>query len=391
MTTKSISELLTRYYNNECTPEEEARVNEWFAEHGSATTSFEQMDAEAQQVWVNALFTDITAANALKTPTPKVLKKRLWPRIAAAAAVLIGIGIGLYVVSHESEQDRVISYANTIHPAKNAATLKLADGKVISLNESKTGIVIDIAALTYDDGTAVVLNSAAEKQLQSEADEKAGNLTVSTPTGRQYQLILPDGSKVWLNASSALTFPTIFSAKGNRMITLIGEAYFEVAKDKSRPFIVKTNTQEVKVLGTHFNINSNHSTVRTTLLEGSIAVSPLGYVNGQEGLALSSAAVLLKPGEQAVQKSGKIEVISVDTEQAVSWKDGWFYFKSASLSEVLNEAAKWYDLKITYKSDVPADRFTGKVPRTASLGMFIKVLQLSDVKFKLEGRNMIID
>lgn len=391
MTTKSISELLTRYYNNECTPEEEARVNEWFAEHGSATTSFEQMDAEAQQVWVNALFTDITAANALKTPTPKVLKKRLWPRIAAAAAVLIGIGIGLYVVSHESEQDRVISYANTIHPAKNAATLKLADGKVISLNESKTGIVIDIAALTYDDGTAVVLNSAAEKQLQSEADEKAGNLTVSTPTGRQYQLILPDGSKVWLNASSALTFPTVFSAKGNRMITLIGEAYFEVAKDKSRPFIVKTNTQEVKVLGTHFNINSNHSTVRTTLLEGSIAVSPLGYVNGQEGLALSSAAVLLKPGEQAVQKSGKIEVISVDTEQAVSWKDGWFYFKSASLSEVLNEAAKWYDLKITYKSDVPADRFTGKVPRTASLGMFIKVLQLSDVKFKLEGRNMIID
>ncbi|WP_342328547.1 FecR domain-containing protein [Pedobacter sp. FW305-3-2-15-E-R2A2] len=391
MTTKSISELLTRYYNNECTPEEEARVNEWFAEHGSATTSFEQMDAEAQQVWVNALFTDITAANALKTPTPKVLKKRLWPRIAAAAAVLIGIGIGLYVVSHESEQGRVISYANTIHPAKNAATLKLADGKVISLNESKTGIVIDIAALTYDDGTAVVLNSAAEKQLQSEADEKAGNLTVSTPTGRQYQLILPDGSKVWLNASSALTFPTIFSAKGNRMITLIGEAYFEVAKDKSRPFIVKTNTQEVKVLGTHFNINSNHSTVRTTLLEGSIAVSPLGYVNDQEGLALSSAAVLLKPGEQAVQKSGKIEVISVDTEQAVSWKDGWFYFKSASLSEVLNEAAKWYDLKITYKSDVPADRFTGKVPRTASLGMFIKVLQLSDVKFKLEGRNMIID
>lgn len=391
MTTKSISELLTRYYNNECTPKEEARVNEWFAEHGSATTSFEQMDAEAQQVWVNALFTDITAANALKTPTPKVLKKRLWPRIAAAAAVLIGIGIGLYVVSHESEQDRVISYANTIHPAKNAATLKLADGKVISLNESKTGIVIDIAALTYDDGTAVVLNSAAEKQLQSEADEKAGNLTVSTPTGRQYQLILPDGSKVWLNASSALTFPTVFSAKGNRIITLIGEAYFEVAKDKSRPFIVKTNTQEVKVLGTHFNINSNHSTVRTTLLEGSIAVSPLGYVNGQEGLALSSAAVLLKPGEQAVQKSGKIEVISVDTEQAVSWKDGWFYFKSASLSEVLNEAAKWYDLRITYKSDVPADRFTGKVPRTASLGMFIKVLQLSDVKFKLEGRNMIID
>jgi transmembrane sensor len=370
MTTKSISELLTRYYNHECTPEEEARVNEWFAEHGSAKTSFEEMDAEAQQVWVNALFTDITAA------------------------VLIGIGIGLYVVGHESEQDRVISYANTIHPAKNAATLKLADGKVISLNETKTGIVIDIAALTYDDGTAVVLNAAAEKQLQPmnpEDDGKAGNLTVSTPTGRQYQLILPDGSKVWLNASSALTFPTIFSAKGNRMITLSGEAYFEVAKDKSRPFIVKTNTQEVKVLGTHFNINSNHSTVRTTLLEGSVAVSPLGYINGQEGMALPASGVLLKPGEQAVQKSGKIEVISVDTEQAVSWKDGWFYFKSASLSEVLNEAAKWYDLKITYKNDVPADRFTGKVPRTASLGMFIKVLQLSDVKFTLEGHHMIID
>jgi transmembrane sensor len=394
MTTKSISELLTRYYNHECTPEEEARVNEWFAEHGSAKTSFEEMDAEAQQVWVNALFTDITAANALKAETPKVLKKRLWPRIAAAAAVLIGIGIGLYVVGHESEQDRVISYANTIHPAKNAATLKLADGKVISLNETKTGIVIDIAALTYDDGTAVVLNAAAEKQLQPmnpEDDGKAGNLTVSTPTGRQYQLILPDGSKVWLNASSALTFPTIFSAKGNRMITLSGEAYFEVAKDKSRPFIVKTNTQEVKVLGTHFNINSNHSTVRTTLLEGSVAVSPLGYINGQEGMALPASGVLLKPGEQAVQKSGKIEVISVDTEQAVSWKDGWFYFKSASLSEVLNEAAKWYDLKITYKNDVPADRFTGKVPRTASLGMFIKVLQLSDVKFTLEGHHMIID
>lgn len=394
MTTKSISELLTRYYNNECTPEEEARVNEWFAEHGSATTSFEQMDAEAQQVWVSTLFSDISAANEMNGQHRKVLKKKLWPRIAAAAAVFIGIGIGLYIFGTESDQDRVISYANTIQPAKNTATLKLADGKVISLNESKTGIVIDLSKLTYDDGTAVVLNTTTEKQLQStglKAGGTAGNLSVSTPTGRQYQLVLPDGTKVWLNASSSVSFPSVFSAKGNRTISLTGEAYFEVAKDKSRPFVVMTNAQEVKVLGTHFNINSGATMTRTTLLEGSVAVFPLGDVNGTAGLARYTSGVVLKPGEQALQKSGNIEVLSTDTEQAVAWKDGWFYFKSASLSEVLNEAAKWYDLKITYKSNVPADRFTGKVPRTASLGMFIKVLQLSDVKFSLEGREITIE
>ncbi|AOM78403.1 FecR family protein [Pedobacter steynii] len=393
MTRKSISELLTRYYNHQCTPEEEARVNEWFAEHGSAETSFERMDAEAQQIWVNALFTDITAANAAKGQKPLVLKKRLWPRIAAAAAILIGIGIGLYTLGHQSEKDRVISYANTIRPAKQATTLKLADGKVISLDAAKAGIVINIAALTYSDGTAVAPDLAPGKSGGTNAgdDTQIGNLTVSTPVGRQYQLVMPDGTKVWLNAASSLSFPSSFPAKGQRIVKLSGEAYFEVAKDKSRPFIVQNNTQKVEVLGTHFNINSNYTAIRTTLLEGSVMVYPLSSVNGADGLQLTETGVLLKPGEQAVQKSGRIEVLSADMDQAIAWKEGWFYFKSASLPEVLNEAAKWYDLKITYESSIPADRFTGKVSRTASLGMFIKVLQLSDVKFKLEGRKMTID
>ncbi|MNY13250.1 fec operon regulator FecR [compost metagenome] len=287
----------------------------------------------------------------------------------------------------------MISYANTIRPAKHATTLKLANGKVISLDAAKAGIVIDIAALTYSDGTAVAPDLAAGKSGGTNGgnDAQIGSLTVSTPVGRQYQLMMPDGTKVWLNAASSLSFPSSFPSKGQRIVKLSGEAYFEVAKDKSKPFIVQSNTQKVEVLGTHFNINSNYTAIRTTLLEGSVMVYPLSSLNGADGLPLTEPGVLLKPGEQAVQKSGRIEVLSADMDQAIAWKEGWFYFKSASLPEVLNEAAKWYDLKITYESSIPADRFTGKVSRTASLGMFIKVLQLSDVKFKLEGRKMTID
>jgi transmembrane sensor len=389
MTTKSISELLTRYSLKRCTPEEEAMVNKWFAEHGSETTDFEKMNADAQQTWIDGLYADITAVNESATKQqPTGRKISLWLRISAAAAVLVGIGIFLYALNYKSDKELLIQYADQIKPAKSAATLTLSNGKVVDLNDTKAGLVIDVKALTYIDGSKVTLPSAKEEKItkKDEAPAEPGNLAVSTPNGKQYILILPDGTKVWLNATSSLKFPSSFSTKETRSVELIGEAYFEVVKDKTHPFIVKTNTQKVEVLGTHFNINSYNTTTRTTLLEGSVKVSVSGNVN--EG---PDQTVLLKPGEQAVQTSGKIEVRIADFTHDIAWKEGWFNFRSASLKEVLDEAAKWYDLEVSYESGMPADRFTGKVPRTASLGTFIKMLQLSDVKFRLEGHKMIIN
>jgi ferric-dicitrate binding protein FerR (iron transport regulator) len=206
--------------------------------------------------------------------------------------------------------------------------------------------------------------------------------TMTTPKGRQFSLVLPDGTKAWLNAASSLRYPTAFVGR-ERKVEVTGEVYFEVAKNKQMPFKVKVNeNMEVEVLGTHFNINSysNEASINTTLLEGSVQISN------------QSQKQILKPGQQArVNNDQKINIVSdVNLKKVMAWKNGVFDFDDASLQEVMHQLERWYDIEVVYERGVPDIEFVGTLSRDLSLEDVLKGLKLSEVNFRIEGRKLVI-
>jgi len=204
---------------------------------------------------------------------------------------------------------------------------------------------------------------------------------LTTPKSGQYQLILPDGSHVWLNNVSSLRYPTSFNGP-NRKVELTGEAYFEIAKVVGKPFIVNVNGEEVEVLGTSFNIKAyaDEGVTQTTLLTGAVRVSA------------GKTAVRLQPDEQAQWKgSGDIRVLrNVPSQDIISWKNGFFYFGRASLQEVLLQLARWYDVDVRYEGAVPDLQFGGKIDRSLPLNELLKFLDKNQVHFRLEGRTIVV-
>jgi transmembrane sensor len=216
--------------------------------------------------------------------------------------------------------------------------------------------------------------------LKNKSSEVVYN-TISTPRGGQYQLMLADGSKVWLNAASSLRFPASFVGK-ERKVELLGEAYFEVAKNAKMPFKVKVNGMEVEVLGTHFNINSyeNESTIRTTLLEGSVKINK------------NNSSSLLKPGQQAqMNKAGEIKIINdADVEEAIAWKEGKFQFDRADIHDIMRQLTRWYDVDVEYKGTV-SSHFGGTISRDVNLSQVLNMLHLTgEVKFQVEDRKVVV-
>jgi ferric-dicitrate binding protein FerR (iron transport regulator) len=214
----------------------------------------------------------------------------------------------------------------------------------------------------------------------SKEDANAFN-TLSTPTGGQYNIVLADGTKVYLNTVSSIKYPTRFNGD-QRVVELEGEAYFEVAKNKDKPFIVKSENQSIEVLGTHFNVHAynNESVVKTTLLEGSVAIT---YKNQK---------AVLKPGQQSnvADNSTKIVIRKVDTQSAVAWKNGRFKFDNADLKSVMKQLERWYGIKVEYRGDVSDVRFNGGTFMNKNLSEVLKVLELSNIKFKVEGKTIIV-
>nr|WP_262909520.1 FecR family protein [Niabella pedocola] len=210
--------------------------------------------------------------------------------------------------------------------------------------------------------------------------------TVTTPRGGQYQLTLEDGSKVWLNAASSIRFPTTFQGK-ERKIEISGEAYFEIAKDAARPFKVAFETpagmkSEVTVLGTHFNIMSynDEKAAKTTLLEGSVSISSNGNT------------AILTPAQQASQtdRNGITVASNIDVNEAVAWKNGFFEFHATGLQEVMRQIGRWYDVEISYEGKIPERNFGGKISRQNNAAEVLKILELSQIKFRIEGKKIIV-
>lgn len=311
-----------------------------------------------------------------------VLKNR-WLKYAAAVIVLIGAAtiFLLYQRSTHPEEDSIaqdISMSD-IPAGKPGAILTLADGSTVVLDSLGNGVI------ATQNGTKVLLdNGQLVYNTDGAKSTETSYNTIVTPRGRQFQLVLPDQTKVWLNAASSLRYPTVFTGK-ERTVEITGEAYFEVAKNAKMPFHVKINSETgIEVLGTHFNVNSydNESSLNTTLLEGSVRVSHKGE------------KTIIKPGQQAQVSVGtkdRIKVVDdVDVEKVMAWKNGVFDFQDATLQEVMHQLERWYDIEVVYEKGVPPLEFVGKMGRDLSLSNVIRGLELSKVHLRLEGRKLIV-
>lgn len=301
-----------------------------------------------------------------------------------AAALLIGItGISTYFVlstkDHPLAQQQAQSAlpVNNVTPGGDKAILTLADGSTIILDETRNGQVAK-------QGGTQIAKQGNGQIVYNASDEKAGEVvfnTLTTPRGGQFQIILPDGSKVWLNAVSSIRYPTAFTGN-ERKVEVTGEVYFEIAQDANKPFKVNVQDIEVKVLGTHFNINAytDEEVVKTTLLSGSV------------GITKSSAVVILKPGQQARAANNQpVKVIDhVDVTEEVAWKNGSFSFQKADLQTVMRQIARWYDVEIVYEGKIPARRFGGKIARSSDVSDVLKILEETGVHFRMESRKIIV-
>ena len=319
-------------------------------------------------------------------PIPPSRVRRIFTITHVAAAILLLVIGTLYFRNRLTNTRQPIAAHNTdtpritrdIPPGSDGAILTLADGRKIVLDSVQNG------ELSIQGNTKIVKQGGRLAYMpQGSAGQEILYNTMNIPRGKQYQLILPDGSHVWLNAASSIRYPAAFTGK-ERKVEITGEAYFEVAKSAARPFRVKIGeAEEVEVLGTHFNIMAyeEEATVKTTLLEGAVKVTR------------AKASHLLRPGQEAqLNKNGDgITVIDdAPLSEAVAWKNGLFFFNRASLSTVMRQIARWYDVQIVYEGDIPEMEFGGKISRKSNVSEVLKILELSKVHFRIEGKKIIV-
>jgi transmembrane sensor len=380
--------LLNQYLNDQCSalelaefyalvddPANDMELSDLLDDAINTSTGEKQLTAEQESNLLQYIF------DHKESPVQTCKSVRGWDyrNWSAAAVILLTLCAGLYYFKSKRPEQLREQAAMAISPGGNKATLTLADGKVISLQNVPDGQLAEVAGLKITktkEGQLVyrISNSASVTTTQH---------TMSTPKGGQYRLILPDGTKVWLNSASALKFPTAFSGIGERKVVLSGEAYFEVAKLKT-PFVVTTDKQRVEVLGTHFNINAypDEQQTKTTLLEGSIRVSALKTGN----------VVMLSPGEESMLKPNQLHVQKADIERNTDWKNGIFMFKNERLEGIMRKIARWYNVEIVYEPYAPKkETFSGIVSRYDNVNKVLRRLELTGtVNFKIQGRKIIV-
>ncbi len=311
--------------------------------------------------------------------------------ISIAAMILLAITTGIYFYSNREivkpENFVEIDVRNDIAPGYNKAILTLADGSKISLDDAANGLLASQGniAITKTENGQIVYEKNNIDRSKFMSNRSVTN-TIQTPKGGKYQVRLPDGSKVWLNSASTLSYPTTF-AGNERKVQLEGEAYFEISPNKNIPFRVQSGNQIVEVLGTHFNINSydDEDYIKTTLLEGSVKV----ILNSKPNVISNTR--LLKPGEQSLTKSSNsaIRIENADTEKAVAWKNGYFKFKNTPIREIMREIERWYDVELVYEGKIPTDEFTGFISNDVKISAVLKIMEESGgVKFTVKGKKL---
>ncbi len=356
------------------------------SEKGSIDLMFRQMLAKAAGYESPGLTPGSSGpaneiSSSIRLPTKYVFVRRL---AAIAAVLLLLAGIGLQIWFHRPRQGPLAAQkpvpvsGNDVEPGGNRAVLTLSDGSQINLNGTDNGVLAQ-------QGSSKVVKLAGGRlayHMTGPAVKEILYNTMSTPRGGQYQLTLPDGTRVWLNASSSITYPTAFSGR-ERKVVMSGEAYFEVTTRPLMPFKVIARDMEVNVVGTHFNVNAyaDESSVSATLLEGAVKVSAGDHL-----------PMLIKSGQQAVYGagSGLSLVEDADTGESIAWKEGLFSFNGSDLPSIMRQLARWYDLDVRYEGPISKRRFTGKVFRNLKLSETLKVLELNHIHFRIEGNRVMV-
>lgn len=387
MTRERISHLLEVYQNQTATDLEKKEFGDLLLDPSYAAFFEELLDEQ----WTNATDETIKAfsfpgqANVLQniksdiTPLSRPKRINIFRLAGAAAIILLMLSVGIYFTKYFNKSEEIY-FTNDIAPGKNGATLTLGNGKKIAISDALTGNIADEA------GVKIFKNKNGQIIYQVVGNENSlsNYNTLTTTKGEQTEVILPDGTLVFLNSQSSLNFPTNFKGAKERKVTLTGEGYFEVAKNKQQPFIVASNQQQVKVLGTTFNINAyadEHHTA-TTLLEGSVSIT---NTNNQRNATLV-------PGQQATLSTNQLEVKTVETDDVVAWKNGYFMFNNETLTVILNRVSKWYDVEVIYKDDAMKNKtFFGSISRYKNISELLKIIQKTDVaNFEIKGRQIIV-
>jgi len=311
-----------------------------------------------------------------------------WYQPGIAASLIILITISLYFFMNKTPVQKVaIKIAEpkveVIAPGYDKAILTLSDGSKIILEDAENGILANQAGVSIQktsDGKLLYSFSNSANTVAPESEENVLYNMIETPVGGKYQVNLPDGSKVWLNSSSSLRFSALFNGD-TREVELSGEAYFDVSKNKNKPFKVITKDQIVEVLGTQFNINSysDEGPIKTTLIEGSVKI------------IYKDKVVLLSPGQQFQPKESMAKVVEADTEEVVAWKDGYFVFKNEDIRSIMRKLSRWYNVEVNYSGNIPEVGFGGNISRSKDISEVLDVLQLTNaVHFKVEGRRITV-
>jgi ferric-dicitrate binding protein FerR (iron transport regulator) len=369
---EELNELADKWLKGSLTPKEKDLLDQWYDLDIAESVDWTVNDESEEQLG-RRLLTGIQ-----ERKKSSFLFKRRWQiPVAAVLLITLSVSIDLYISKQNIHEQ--VALAKEIKPGKSQAMLTLANGQRINLTDEQNGQLAN--------QWGIRITKAADGKLIYRTDDVVNNNsapeynTLQTPVGGQWQIYLPDGSLVFLNAASSITYPTRFIGK-ERKVRLSGEAYFEIIHNKEMPFKVESQDQLVEVLGTHFNIMAyaDEKVIKTTLLEGSVKVSHRTDIK------------LLHPGEQAQVTQNDINVISdVDLEDVVAWKNGYFNFNE-SLESILTKIARWYDVKIEYKTQSdPELTFSGKISRSRNLSDILKRLEYNgDVHFRIEERRVIV-
>lgn len=364
---KEAKELLEKYRSGKCSPQEKLLLQKWFHQlHENELTELTEADLKTAKKEFRKKISPLIKDYGVKT---------IWPRYISAAAIIIIISVGtLFYKDYlkKSEAKHAVSEAkNDISPGGNIATLTLADGRKISLTDAKNGHLAEQSGIKISktaDGQLVYNIANNENSSQSLSYN-----TIETPAGGQYQVILPDGSKVWLNSASSLRYPVRFTGN-ERKVEISGEAYFEVAHNNKMPFRVINSNQTVEVLGTHFNIMAypDESSTNTTLLEGSVKIIK------------ENKSKIISPGQQTRVKNGNIDVASVDVTQAIAWKEGYFMFKNEDIQSIMRQISRWYNLEVKYEGQIPERVFGAKISRARNVSEVLEILESTgSIHFKI--------
>jgi len=380
-----IAYLIAGFIRRTLTEAEHDELDRWIEESDKNMLLFEELtdekNIEANLAWMDKVQTEKALEKASRqvrfSPPAKSKKRRLWPFIAAAS--LLVMVIALYLIKPKKTDrsaDPLPTAMQDALPGGNKATLTLSNGTIINLEEKSTGLIQN------ETGTKIEKKGDGLLMYQKLSNSNLVRYnTIAIPRGGQYALTLSDGTRVWLNALSSLKFPEQFS-DSFRTVELSGEAFFQVAKDKAHPFIVKiTNNDEVKVLGTQFNVCSygNEATKKITLVEGSVQIRS------------KNNRLQLAPGQEAHIGPGTLTLEKhADIEAATGWKNGAFFFRNADIYAIMRQAERWYDVNVIYRTTT-SEHFNFSFPRNEPLSQILHLMELTGkIHFKIENKTVYV-